>query len=261
MNLQQRIVGVIREHQPLRAAELEKWLPDIDHINLDVGINALMRANRVSRTAGYYDLVEHERPQQQKRPVAVAIASEPMVAVPDTPVTPPALVADPSPPSAEEEAAASLLPQPELFDCAKCGIPKPDNAFAHSHTGTRHTACLQCRGEKIRAGWGRRKQEQLVPQLAAQASELFECDHCHEPQPEGAYRHSTLGGRFKVCKRCDAEVRGFVSRKTPLTEAADVSPDTVVSALRARHELLTRQLEDVDDLIARLSVIVPEAFA
>jgi hypothetical protein len=71
-------MAVVRTHQPLRSSELEKFLPDLDHIDVDVCIRALMRANKVSLTAGYYDLVERERPQMQKKAiVAIAEGSPP----------------------------------------------------------------------------------------------------------------------------------------------------------------------------------------
>jgi hypothetical protein len=156
-------------------------------------------------------------------------------------------------------------PQMQKRRAEEVAEPPPD---LRAHTGTRPNGNHPWQQPALEP-----PQDDCEPPSAAEAAaslsppemvELFKCDHCKEPSPDGAFRHSTLGKRFKVCKRCDAEARGFVSRKTPLPESDSLLAklQRKRDALLARREQLTAEyeakLKDVIDRAAEIDHLLAE---
>lgn len=179
--LQTRILEVIREHSPVPVKELGRWLPDIERNGLDCAITALMRANKVSRIGGYYDLIGGLKAKTNGADHAsgqsVEVAGEAgnlQAARPPESRPSEAKAVEPdrsAPPTAAEEVAANLNGQPQLFDCERCHVPQPDNDFPHSKLGTRFKVCRRCnaqlRNPSINGGSGECALPSAASSLAA----------------------------------------------------------------------------------------------
>jgi hypothetical protein len=127
MILSQRILDTLRDNGPIAVRELAKWFDDVDHIDLDATVTRLMRQNSVALALGKYELVA-QKSNGKHVPFVATPVSEP-------------------PPTAAEEAQASLTPQ--LFPCAACAEPHPDEAFRHRQDGSRYAICKAAHARKM----------------------------------------------------------------------------------------------------------------
>jgi len=146
MNLvQQRILQTLEEQGSVPIRELGKWLKDVDHVQLDVNVGALMREQRVTQSMGRYEIGPVKKAPPGRRAVAMAVAS---------PCT------DASPPTAAEEAAANLKPLTRV--CDRCHNEKQLNAenFSRNRHGLMKI-CKVCYGAAVAAG-GKGKRSAVV---------------------------------------------------------------------------------------------------
>jgi hypothetical protein len=248
MNVQERVMAVVRTHQPLRSSELEKFLPDLDHIDVDVCIRALMRANKVSLTAGYYDLVEREWPQMQKKPI-VAIAE----------VSPPSVIAPAAPPTAAEEASSAL--QEHKAWCSECKTDHLVSEFRQRSDGSPYKYCKKSHGQRMQRARHpsdeKSESTPIPPQQApigsqeppATSSEHLSDPPAHGTQPAdvGAENPEALSPVF-----AGAGIAAFGRKRDELV-AHQVD-------LRRQLDEVTQQLQRFDAAVLTLHAIVPEAF-
>ncbi len=125
--LQDRVLTVLTEKRSVRVKELSQWLPDADTIALDYAMTALMRANRVSRVMGCYEIIG------ANGQIHTPTEPEPI-----------------APPEAAQEAAAAL--REATGYCLTCDTSKPDKAFQHSKKGARYKTCIECAQKASRRG-------------------------------------------------------------------------------------------------------------
>jgi hypothetical protein len=199
--LQSRILDLLSAG-PVAVKDLPRQLADVDRNALDCAINALMRANTVGRTWNSYELVSRlngratasERLEAITRDPVRVLASNGYVAA--------------APPSAAQEAAASL--QPQTFPCTKCPDPLPREAFGTSIRGNRRKVCKRC--------------ESAMRAVAAYKSRGVDPDKSLKSQSGGG--HEATAG-VKSASRC-ADDRGYSSaRRTAIYPA--VSCDGTVA--------------------------------
>ncbi|HEY6927698.1 MAG TPA: hypothetical protein VI653_29755, partial [Steroidobacteraceae bacterium] len=146
MNLiQQRILQTLEQQGSVPVSELGRWLTDIDHVDLDVNVSALMREQRVTKSLGRYEIgpVRGTTPPAIRR-VANAIA--------DRSTAPPSRAA--------EEAAASPKPVPRVCDRCKSEKELNEENFSRNRHGFLKI-CKVCYGAAVAAG-GRAKRGQVV---------------------------------------------------------------------------------------------------
>jgi len=140
MNLiQQRILQTLGQQGPILVGELGQWLKDVDHVQLDVNVTALMREQRVTKSAGCYE-VGPVKVAAQAKTVARAV---PDISTTCSPVT--------MPPTAEEESAANLQPPKRVFH--RCRTQKELNRENFSRN--RHgflKICKSCYRVSVAAG-------------------------------------------------------------------------------------------------------------
>jgi hypothetical protein len=124
-SLQDRILEVIRAHQPLRAKELVSHFADVDANALDCGVIALMRTHRVTLLGGHYDLAKTTH----------GVACNPTSI---------------APPTAAEEAAASLGPEKQV--CEDCARSLSIGEFQFVRGEKRSLICRGCMGRRAQNG-------------------------------------------------------------------------------------------------------------
>lgn len=169
--LQTRVLAVIREHQPLRRTDLSGWLKDVDSILLDTCVNALLRANKISLTGGYYDVVEQSRPTKAEKLVCIgaSIATINGRGIGATP------------PTADEEAAASLVPATQV--CTDCeGEPQPIDNFQIGRGNTRPKICRTCRGKRSRRARAANQADSTAEAPASGQASTHTQQQPHRPQ-------------------------------------------------------------------------------
>lgn len=66
----------------------------------------------------------------------------------------------------------------------------------------------------------------------------YECERCHESQPRAAFRHSKLGKRFKVCRRCTGKDFGV---KSAQLERSEGNPSRTVESKLGRRSNSTSE--------------------
>ena len=191
VNLQERILGVLEEHGPIPARDVPRYLSDVDNIALDCGLNALMRANKVSLALGRYSRVAP--PEKKSAAIAKPIAQ--------------AVIAE-VPPIAAEEVAASL--QPATWVCETCGPPaQPECEFRAIGPGRKRSkVCNSCHGKKISAGQTKHR---------GQAAEAPEQVNSKSPRERGDNRDVSTERSHKAA--AVPETSGSYSRSDPREEA------------------------------------------
>ena len=155
MSLQQEVLDTIGP-EGIEKDRLREKVGNIGQSELNMAVNAPMRAGRLRLTFGRYEIVESKRPLGDMR-TGPKLDPSPI----DLADLPPALVAqlspearataDSLPPTAEEEAAANLLP--DCRTCDRCGETKELNAdnFSRNRHGFM-LICKRCYGLAISAG-------------------------------------------------------------------------------------------------------------
>src|SRR6185312_15356470 len=121
--LLERLLALLLEQESIPVAQVVHWLPDYDKVAIDPAISLLMRQGKVTLHRGCYSLTEEGRrnptPREPRPAAAVAIAT----ADPKAPSTASAAV---TVPSAQEEAASALDPNPSTKRCkGKCARVLP----------------------------------------------------------------------------------------------------------------------------------------
>lgn len=237
MTLQDQVLSAIAANNPVRSAELEKFLPGLDHIDVDVAITQLMKANKVSLIAGYYDLVEPVRSQVPKRRF---VATAQIIA--QQPACSPML-------TATEEAAASL--REPLYPCELCREPQPISAFRQKIDGSPFKICKSCHAKRMAAP---RNSTPIQPQqepIGAQAPPAASSEHLSISSVQGTQPPDVRIGNPEALSPVPLE-RSIELRRTALHQAIANSEQLLDTA--------KRNLEEFEGSVICFRKHLPEAF-
>lgn len=131
-NLQSRILSTLRDQGPLPVKDFDRHFIGIDRGALDCGVNALLRANKVTRAFNMYDLTAEARGEKPK-------PSEP--------------------PNASDELATNFGPVAQSLieqrrqregkqACGDCKKVLPFERFQTTRDGNRYPTCRTCMGKR-----------------------------------------------------------------------------------------------------------------
>lgn len=191
----------------VEVSALRERLGNIGANELDLAVNALMRARRIKIVLNRYEVIPSKRP---------------LGGMPHTG----------RPPSAEEEAAASLLPVTRV--CITCqGPPQALHQFRFVGPGNeRAKECNTCHGKKIQAG-NPKKRGQVATRLSAEPVVFHSAQRETESPREGGDNRDVSTERHQPSAAA-SETSESYSRSDPREDARtparpDVASPHVVS--------------------------------
>jgi hypothetical protein len=231
--LQERVLSVLVERGAVKAKELHHWLAGVDHIALDCALNALLRANKVSLALGSYEVVRLGEKDVVRRK------------------------GEPAPPSAQDEAAASLTPaSPKTAHCIDCG-PKPAEAFQHSRRGKPHKLCIECARKRQIRGLQIAASRQPITGAAPDSRSIMAGDQAIVTAEDSLREYGESSGPDRLPPPDNPEraltalpsspqgsAAGSNAAEPPNTSTeATAQPDPMLSALAQKRALLTQRRE------------------
>lgn len=148
MSIQQEIIDTIGA-KSVEVGALRAAMGNIGASELDVALNALLRAKRIRVVSNRYEVIP---------------STSPLGAMPHSG----------RPPTAEEEAAASLLPVNRV--CVTCGPPAQALCeFRLVGPGnSRSTECNKCHGKRVRAGQSKQRGQRALVSISCDIAQSVE---------------------------------------------------------------------------------------
>jgi hypothetical protein len=227
--LQNRIVEVLQAHQPLQFDDLARYLPMADNIDLDTSMLQLLRADRVDLKGVWYSLKNSAQP-------VVPAAAKKFVSI----ATPGAV----TPPTAEEEAAASLQ-VPKAW-CEECKTDHVVSEFRQRSDGSPFKYCKKSHAQRMQRA--RKPSDPSTP---------------IQPQQEktGSLEPPATSSEHLPALPADGTQPPGVRAENPEALPPVPSAGGIAAIGHKRDELVARKEALQADLQRCTQQLVPEAFA
>jgi hypothetical protein len=224
--LQQRVLNVLADQGTVRVSEPGHYLPGIDGISLDCAMNALLRANKVTRALGMYQLVEPltDRPREKNgRLIAMAELCRP--------------------PTAQEETAASLIPTEAASYCLACNQTKPETAFQKSKHGKLYKRCKACYSGLVSAGIQRKREQQQSATSSNPVVSSLQSPRAASPDILGPTVGAAPGSNGHGSGDAESDASGVTREDVGSNPARCPPEDTVLDAIERKRDIVGAKLE------------------